>query len=35
MIGVVIPKKYQENIPCSFGYKNVYIDDRFSKPVVS
>ena len=25
----------QENIPCSFGYKNDYIDDRFGKPVVS
>ena len=25
----------QENILCSFGYKSVYINDRFGKPVVS
>ena len=27
-------KKYQEHIPCSFAYKVVCIDDRFSKSVV-
>ena len=27
-------KKSQEHIPCSFPYKVVCIDDRFSKPVV-
>ena len=27
-------KKYQDHIPCSFAYKVVYIDDRFTKPIV-
>ena len=27
-------KKYQKHIPCSFAYKVVYIDDRFSKPIL-
>ena len=27
-------EKYQDNIPCSFAYKLVCIDDKFSKPVV-
>ena len=27
-------EKYQDHIPCSFVYKVVCIDDRFSKPVV-
>ena len=27
-------KKYQDHIPCSFAYKVVCIDDRFSKPIV-
>ena len=26
-------EKYQEHIPCSFAYKVVCIDDKFSKPV--
>ena len=26
-------KKYQEYIPCSFAYKVVCVDNRFSKPV--
>ena len=26
-------KKYQDHIPCSFAYKAVYIDDRFSEPI--
>ena len=27
-------KKYQDHVPCSFAYKVVCIDDKFSKPVV-
>ena len=27
-------KKYHEHVPCSYAYKNVYIDDRFSKSIV-
>ena len=27
-------KKYQDHIPCSFAYKVVCIDDKFSKLVV-
>ena len=27
-------KKYQDQIPCSFAYKAVCIDDKFSKPIV-
>ena len=27
-------KKHQDRIPCSFAYKYVCIDDKFSKPVV-
>ena len=27
-------KKYHEHIPCSYPYKVVCIDDRFSKPIV-
>ena len=27
-------EKYQEHISCSFSYKIVCIDDRFSKPAV-
>ena len=27
-------EKYQKHIPCSFAYKVVCIDDKFSKPVV-
>ena len=27
-------KKYQDQVPCSFAYKVVCIDDRFSKPTV-
>ena len=26
-------EKVQEHIPCSFAYKNMCIDDRFSKPL--
>ena len=28
------PKKYQHHVPCSFAYKTVCTDDRFSKPIV-
>ena len=31
---VVTQKKYHEHVPCSFVYKVVFIDDRFSKPIV-
>ena len=27
-------KKYQDHVPCSFAYKVVCIDDKFSKPIV-
>ena len=27
-------EKYQDYIPCSFAYKIVCIDDRFSKPII-
>ena len=27
-------KKYQHHVPCSFAYKVVCIDDRFTKPIV-
>ena len=27
-------EKYQDHIPCSFTYKIVFIDDRFSKPTI-
>ena len=30
----VLLKKYQDHIPCSFAYKLVCVDDKFSKPIV-
>ena len=27
-------KKYQDHVPCSFAYKVVCIDDKFTKPIV-
>ena len=27
-------KKYDDHVPCSFAYKTVSIDDKFSKPIV-
>ena len=27
-------KKYQDHTPCSFAYKLVCVDDKFSKPIV-
>ena len=26
-------KKYQDHVPCSFAYKVVCVDDRFTKPI--
>ena len=34
MLWRFLHKKYQDHIPCSFAYKVVYIDDKFSKPIV-
>ena len=31
---VLTQKKYQDRIPCSFAYKVVCIDDRFTKPII-
>ena len=31
---VLTQKKYHEHVPCSYAYKVVCIDDRFSKPIV-
>ena len=31
---VLIQRKYQDHVPCSFAYKVVCIDDRFSKSIV-
>ena len=30
---VLIQKKYQDHIPCSFTYKHVCVDDEFSKSI--
>ena len=27
-------KKYHDHVPCSYAYKILCIDDRFSKPIV-
>ena len=27
-------KEYQDHVPCSFAYKVVCVDDRFTKPIV-
>ena len=27
-------KKYEDHIPCSFGYKFVCVDNKFTKPIV-
>ena len=27
-------KKYQDHIPCSFAYKLVCVDDKFSEPIL-
>ena len=31
---VLTQKKYQDHVPCSFAYRIVCIDDRFTKPTV-
>ena len=31
---VLTQKKYHEHVPCSYAFKAVCIDNRFSKPVV-
>ena len=31
---LLIQKRYQKHIPCSFAYKAVRIDDKFSRPFV-
>ena len=28
-------KNYQDHVPCTFAYKVVCIDDRFTKPIVA
>ena len=30
----VLTQKYQDQVPCSFAYKVVCIDDKFSKSIV-
>ena len=30
---VLCSKKHQDQIPCSFSYKLVCVDDKFSKPI--
>ena len=30
----VLTQKYQDHIPCSFAYKLVCVDDKFTKPIV-
>ena len=30
---VLTQKKYQDHIPCSFTYKFLCVDDRFTKPI--
>ena len=27
-------KKYQDHIPCSFAYKLICVDDKFTKPII-
>ena len=34
VIKVLTQKKYQDHIPCSFPYKVISIDDRFTKRIV-
>ena len=26
-------KEYQKHVACNYGYKLVYVDDKFSKPL--
>ena len=32
---VLRQKKYQDHVPCSFSYKVVCVDDRFTKPIIA
>ena len=32
---VFTQKNYQDHVPCTFAYKVVCIDDRFTKPIVA
>ena len=32
---VLKQKKYQDHVTCSFAYKVVSVDDRFTKPIVA
>ena len=34
LIMIIYTSKYQNHIPCSFAYKLVCIDDKFSKDIV-
>ena len=34
VIKVLTQKKYQDHISCSFAYKLVWVDDKFTKPMV-
>ena len=29
---MILTEKYQDHIPCSFAYKPVCVDNKFSKP---
>ena len=31
----MVSKKYQDHIPCSFAYKLVCIDNKFTEPIVA
>ena len=33
-MSVLIQKRYQNHIPCSFAYKLVCVNDEFSQPIV-
>ena len=35
VLKVITQKKYQDHIPCSFAYKVVCIDDKFTKSIVA
>ena len=31
---ILIQKKHQDHVPCSFADKVVFVDDRFTRPIV-
>ena len=35
VLKVITQKKYQDHIPCSFAYKVICIDDKFTKSIVA